>query len=158
MLRFDGVDSAFTAWCNGVELGWSTGSRLAVGVRRRTPAAARADNVVAVRVHQWSSSSYLEDQDMWWLSGDLPLGRASSPDRPNGLDDVFVHADYDVASGHGRLWADTSADDAPVAATMTCAELGLDAGADRPSPSCCEVEPWTAETPRLYDVQVAIGR
>ena len=29
VLRFDGVDSQFTAWCNGVELGWSTGSRLA---------------------------------------------------------------------------------------------------------------------------------
>ena len=30
VLRFDGVDSAFTAFCNGVELGWSTGSRLPV--------------------------------------------------------------------------------------------------------------------------------
>ena len=26
-------------------------------------------NVLAVRVHQWSSGSYLEDQDMWWLPG-----------------------------------------------------------------------------------------
>ena len=25
--------------------------------------------VLAVRVHQWSTRSYLEDQDMWWLSG-----------------------------------------------------------------------------------------
>ena len=28
VLRFLGVDSAFTVWLNGVELGWSTGSRL----------------------------------------------------------------------------------------------------------------------------------
>ena len=27
------------------------------------------ENVLAVRVHQWSAGSYLEDQDMWWLSG-----------------------------------------------------------------------------------------
>ena len=26
-------------------------------------------NSVAVRVYQWSDGSYLEDQDMWWLSG-----------------------------------------------------------------------------------------
>ena len=30
------------------------------------------DNVVAVRVHQWSAASYLEDQDQWWLPGHLP--------------------------------------------------------------------------------------
>src|SRR5699024_796978 len=29
VLRFEGVDSIFTVWVNGVELGWSTGSRLA---------------------------------------------------------------------------------------------------------------------------------
>src|SRR3712207_7710020 len=27
------------------------------------------ENVLAVRVHQWSAGSYLEDQDMWWMSG-----------------------------------------------------------------------------------------
>ena len=25
--------------------------------------------MIAVRVHQWSGGSYLEDQDMWWMSG-----------------------------------------------------------------------------------------
>ena len=27
------------------------------------------ENLLAVRVYQWSDGSYLEDQDMWWLSG-----------------------------------------------------------------------------------------
>jgi beta-galactosidase len=146
-LRFDGVDSTFTLWCNGVELGWSTGSRLPVefdvGALLRP-----GRNVVAVRVHQWSAASYLEDQDMWWLSGIFrSVALIARPEL--GLDDVFVHADYDAASGHGRLWADT-----PSPATLACTELGLDAvPADQAV--VLQVEPWTAETPRLYDVELA---
>ena len=56
-------------WVNGDYVGTSRGSRLpaefAVGELLRPG----AENVLAVRVHQWSSGSYLEDQDMWWLSG-----------------------------------------------------------------------------------------
>ena len=147
VLRFDGVDSSFTAWCNGVELGWSTGSRLPVefdvGALLRP-----GRNVVAVRVHQWSPASYLEDQDMWWLSGIFrSVALIARPDE--GLDDVFVHAEYDAATGLGRLWADTSAE-----ATLTCTELGLDRV---PADGVMElpVEPWSAETPRLYDVLVS---
>jgi beta-galactosidase len=25
------------------------------------------NNILAVRVYQWSAASYLEDQDQWWL-------------------------------------------------------------------------------------------
>ena len=102
VLRFDGVDSAYTVWLNGVELGWSTGSRLtaefAVG-----PLLRAGENVLAVRVHQWSSASYLEDQDQWWLSGifrDVTL-----IERPaDGSDDVFIRADY--VDGNGLFTLD----------------------------------------------------
>ncbi|MCB2456523.1 hypothetical protein KQ691_15815, partial [Listeria monocytogenes] len=69
VLRFEGVDSCANVWLNGTELGVVAGSRLPAEldvtdvVRRDRP------NVLAVRVHQWSSGTYLEDQDMWWLSG-----------------------------------------------------------------------------------------
>ena len=65
------------------------------------------ENVLAVRVHQWSSGSYLEDQDMWWLSGifrDVSL--LARP--PDAIDDVFVHADYDHVTGAGILRVDAS--------------------------------------------------
>ena len=29
----------------------------------------KGDNLIAVEVYKWSSSSYLEDQDFWRLSG-----------------------------------------------------------------------------------------
>ena len=93
VLRFDGVDSCARVWLNGVELGVTRGSRLPSEFD--VSAALRPGrNVLAVRVHQWSSGSYLEDQDMWWLPGifrDVTLIARPA----DGVDDVWVHADYD---------------------------------------------------------------
>ncbi|MDT4933124.1 MAG: beta-galactosidase [Pseudonocardiales bacterium] len=150
VLRFLGVDSAFTVWLNGSELGWSTGSRLPtefeVGALLRP-----AGNVLAVRVHQWSPSSYLEDQDMWWLSGifrDVTLIA-----RPAGsIDDFFVHSDYDHTTGAGTLRVDTD-----VPATLSVPELGLmDVPAAGPH-RLPAVQPWSAEQPRLYDATLSAG-
>ncbi|HSV72868.1 MAG TPA: glycoside hydrolase family 2 TIM barrel-domain containing protein [Chthonomonadales bacterium] len=67
-LRFEGADSCLTVWVNGLEAGMSKGSRLPAEFD--VSALVRpGDNTVAVRVIQWSDGSYLEDQDMWWLSG-----------------------------------------------------------------------------------------
>ncbi|WP_432540951.1 glycoside hydrolase family 2 TIM barrel-domain containing protein [Kineococcus sp. SYSU DK002] len=152
VLRFEGVDSAFTAWVDGTEVGRSVGSRLPVEFDV-TDALAGAGNgeavehLLAVRVHQWSSASYLEDQDMWWLSGifrDVTLLA-----RPAGaVEDVFVHAGYDHVTGSGSLRVDT-----PSPARLLVPELGIDVpcGQDVEVPG---VEPWSAEVPRLYDAEV----
>lgn len=68
-LRFDGVDSAYHVWVNGVAVGYSQGSRNAAEFDI-TAAAVRGDaNELFVRVYQWCDGSYIEDQDQWWLSG-----------------------------------------------------------------------------------------
>ncbi|GIN85168.1 beta-galactosidase [Heyndrickxia sporothermodurans] len=67
-LRFEGVDSAFHLWVNGKEVGYSQGSRL-TSEFDITPFLEDGENQLVVQVHQWSDGSYLEDQDMWWLSG-----------------------------------------------------------------------------------------
>ncbi len=67
-LKFDGVDSAFHVWVNGQFVGYSQGSRL-TSEFDVSPFAVAGVNRLAVRVYQWSDGSYLEDQDMWWLSG-----------------------------------------------------------------------------------------
>jgi beta-galactosidase len=147
VLRFDGVDSAFSVWLNDEELGWSTGSRLTtefdVGHLLRPGA-----NTLRVLVHQWSSASYLEDQDMWWLSGifrDVALIARPAA----AIDDVFVHADYDSARDAGMLRIDASVD-----ARVRCAELDVDAatGTDL---ELSNVSPWTAEDPRRYEFTVS---
>ncbi len=67
-LRFEGVDSAFYVWVNGQQVGYSQGSRLPAEFDV-TSFIRHGVNTIAVRVFQWSDGSYLEDQDMWWLSG-----------------------------------------------------------------------------------------
>jgi beta-galactosidase/evolved beta-galactosidase subunit alpha len=68
ILRFDGVDSAFEVSLNGRYVGFSKGSRIPAEFDV-TEQARSGENLLAVRVYQWSDGSYLEDQDMWWLSG-----------------------------------------------------------------------------------------
>ncbi|UQX89057.1 DUF4981 domain-containing protein [Jatrophihabitans telluris] len=149
LLRFDGVDSAYRVWLNGTELGRATGSRLAseFDVTSLLTASSDGVNTVAVRVHQWSSASYLEDQDMWWLSGifrDVTLLARPS----GGIDDVFVHADYDHRSGQGTLRVECPGD-----GWLTVPELGVEAAANE-STEIAGVEAWTAENPRLYDAEL----
>ncbi len=67
-IRFEGVDSAFHLWVNGVPVGYSQDSRLPAEFRL-TPYLLPGENILAVRVYRWSDGSYLEDQDYWRLSG-----------------------------------------------------------------------------------------
>ncbi|MGY5030086.1 glycoside hydrolase family 2 TIM barrel-domain containing protein [Streptomyces sp. 900116325] len=143
VLRFDGVESAARVWLNGEELGDFKGSRLphefAVGGIVRAEG-----NVLAVRVHQWSSGSYLEDQDQWWLPGifrDVTLLH-----RPPGAPrDFFVHAGYDHRAGAGTLRVECDG----AGGRVVVPELGVDVATGEAV--TVPVEPWTAETPRLYD-------
>ena len=143
LVRFDGVDSCFAVFVNGTAVGHSTGSRLMreFDITRHVRP---ENNVIAVRVHQWSAGSYLEDQDMWWLSG--IFRGVTLINEPAGLvRDFFVHADYDADRGAGTLRVDT---DRP--ATLSVPELGITgaaAGAEYP----VAAEPWSDEHPRLYD-------
>ncbi|MDF2706931.1 MAG: beta-galactosidase [Nonomuraea muscovyensis] len=138
-LRFEGVDSCARVWLNGHELGFSTGSRLPVEFDAG-PYLRPGHNVLAVRVHQWSAASYLEDQDMWWLPGifrDVTLTRSTA--------DVFVRASY--AGGRGTLSFDADG------GRLSLPELGID-GLAPGTPVTVDVEPWSADTPRLYDAVV----
>jgi len=65
---FDGVNSAFHLWCNGNWVGYSQDSRLPAEFDL-SPHLKLGVNRLAVMVLRWSDGSYLEDQDMWWLSG-----------------------------------------------------------------------------------------
>ncbi len=67
-LHFDGVKSAFYLWINGCEVGYSEGS-MTPAEFNVTKYVRPGKNLVAVEVYRWSDGSYLEDQDMWRLSG-----------------------------------------------------------------------------------------
>jgi len=69
IIRFEGVDSAFYIWLNGEFVGYSQGSRLSAEFNLNEYLNFGGNNNLAVKVIKWSDGSYLEDQDMWWLSG-----------------------------------------------------------------------------------------
>lgn len=142
VIRFDGVESCARVWLNGTDIGEFKGSRLAhefaVGHLLKP-----TGNVLAVRVHQWSAGSYLEDQDQWWLPGifrDVTLLH-----RPAGsVLDFFVHASYDHVTGEGTLRVDSDVD-----GRVSVPALDIDVATGEPV--TVPVEPWSAEVPRLYD-------
>jgi len=68
LLTFGAVDSCFHVAVNGEIVGYSTDSRLPATFDI-TARCHGGTNTVAVRVYRWSANSYLEGQDMWWLSG-----------------------------------------------------------------------------------------
>ena len=68
VLTFEGVDSAYYVWVNGQMAGYSQVPHLPAEFDI-TPFLQPGENQVAVEVFQWSDGSYLEDQDMWRLSG-----------------------------------------------------------------------------------------
>ena len=68
ILHFGGVHSAFYVWLNGQKVGYSQNS-MSPAEFDITPYALEGLNKLAVEVYRWSDGSYLEDQDMWRLSG-----------------------------------------------------------------------------------------
>ncbi|MDI2035790.1 glycoside hydrolase family 2 TIM barrel-domain containing protein [Paenarthrobacter nitroguajacolicus] len=154
-LRFDGVESRYKVWLNGNEIGVGTGSRLAQEFDV-TEALRPGTNVLAVRVHQWSASSYVEDQDQWWMPG--IFRDVSLQSRPKtGFDDVWLRTSY--TAGSGIIDPEITAGNAAYPVRLSVPELDVDVVWDSPADVAAVavpgVEPWSAEVPRLYNATVA---
>ncbi|NLU39495.1 MAG: DUF4981 domain-containing protein [Bacteroidales bacterium] len=67
-ITFDGVDCAFFLWINGEKVGFSVNSRNAAEFDL-TNYLKTGKNTIAVEVYQYSSGTWLEDQDMFRLHG-----------------------------------------------------------------------------------------
>ncbi|WP_197277881.1 glycoside hydrolase family 2 TIM barrel-domain containing protein [Arthrobacter alpinus] len=152
ILRFDGIENAGTIWLNGTLLGITRGSRLpqefdVAGILRSTT------NVLVVRVAQFSAASYLEDQDAWWLPGIFRDVTLTSNPPSISVRDVFVGAGY-TAEGKGILHVEL--DRAFPGTEAGIKELGFSMALDSGSADVevGPVDPWTAETPRLYALTV----
>jgi beta-galactosidase len=92
-LTFDGVDAGFFLWVNGEKVGYSINSRNAAefDVTRYVKP---GKNILAVEVYCFTAGSFLEDQDMWRLSGifrNVTIWRT-----PNThIRDYFIKTDLD---------------------------------------------------------------
>ncbi len=157
LLRFGGVESLCIASLNGVEVGVVRGSRLAQELDV-TAELRPGPNVLHLRVHQWSAHSYLEDQDQWWLPGVFRevelLARPAS-----GIDDLWLRADFDPQTGEGAIIPELTAGAGAWPITISVAALDLAVTLASPEEVTAlkvgAVDPWSADRPALYDVEVS---
>jgi len=174
-LVFEGVDSAFHVWVNGRFVGYSQGSHMASEFDI-TDGLVPGDNVLAVKVYQWSDGSYLESQDKWRLSGifrDVYLLASA----PITVRDAKVVTEVDEGSGAADLRV-TLAVANPTRTEQPACRLRIELldGAGGPvldrsesvsplpgeermvtlSASLAEPKLWTAETPYLYTLLLSV--
>jgi beta-galactosidase len=176
-LTFDGVDSAFFLWVNGQKVGFSVNSRNAAEFDI-TQYLKPGKNLVAAEVYRFCSGTYLEDQDMWRLSGIFRNVTLWSAPEVH-IRDFFAKPDLDAQYRNGVM--DLAAkvrnygSNAAESRKLTVAVYGADskvvakAVADVPALAAGEetvvavklpvANPakWTAETPNLYTTVLALG-
>ncbi len=106
ILRFEGVDSGFHVWINGKFIGYSQGSRMPSEFDITDFVVVDNINSISVRVYQWTDGSYLEDQDMWWLSG-IFRDVSIIAREPIHIYDFFIKTDLDEKYNNGSLNIET---------------------------------------------------
>lgn len=155
LLRFDGVESRYKVWLNGQEIGVGSGSRLAQEFDV-TQALTEGENLMVVRVHQWSAGSYVEDQDQWWLPGifrDVTLQLRDAA----GIDDLWLRTEWTATEA--TLNPEITASPAAFPITLEVPELGVkiswESQVDVVPVKIANAQPWTAETPHLYEAKVS---
>ncbi len=168
-LRFEGVDSAFHLWVNNKEVGYSQGSRIPAEFDI-TNVAKVGVNTIVVKVYQWSDASYIEDQDMWWLSGIFRDVYVMA--RPQVyMQDVFVKTDLDSAYQNAVLSIESTLNQASVAGyhieyQLYNANNELVMQEERIistkeiTHSCSITNPvkWSAENPYLYQLFLSVKK
>jgi beta-galactosidase len=173
---FGAVDSAFHLWINGRKVGYSQDSRTPAEFDI-TPYLQEGENLLAARVYQYSDGSYLEDQDMWRLSGifrDVYLWSADTVD----LQDHWIKAGLTDDFTKGTLAADfvlrNNTDQAkevivnlklsgPDGPLLDSPSVTLRVAGNKTAPATISIEsiqgikPWSAETPVLYSYQISFS-
>lgn len=157
ILRFDGVDSAFHVYVNGKLAGFGKGSRLPHEFDITPLLHADRPNLVAVRVYQWSDGSYLEDQDMWWLSGIFRDVTLLSLD-PAGVWDMKTTVTIDDDSSRAKLHAKVQAGGAVQGQLFDSHQkLVGEASSNAEGELHIEISKplvWSAESPSLYTLVI----
>lgn len=176
-LHFDGVKSACYVWLNGKKVGYSQGS-MTPAEFDVTEYLKPGENLLAVAVYRWCDGSYLEDQDMWRLSGiyrDVYLFAAPTVHIrdffvTSDLDDEYKNAQMNVhleVCNYGKkniegykVGIDLIGRNSEIVATaLTSRPLTIPSGTKALRDIGMAVDSpalWTAETPNLYTVLLTL--
>jgi beta-galactosidase/beta-glucuronidase len=176
-LVFEGVETAFYVWVNGERIGFSKGSRNPAEFDI-TRAVQPGVNTLAVQVYRWADSTYIEDQDMWWLSGIFrdvylvatPVVHVRDIGVCTTFDEAYRDATLSVALAVKNSGEQSAAavscelrfinevgEEVFVAEVPCCAPLAP--GEDRAltfEQPIVSPKQWTSETPTLYTLLVTL--
>lgn len=170
ILHFDGIYSAALVWVNGKEVGYTQGSNN-VAEFDITPYIKAGNNKLAVQVFRWCDGSYIEDQDMFRMSGifrdvymfNIPqvaiTDHVITCDLSNGYKDARINAKVELTNKNGfkgnkdvvvKVFDPKGMQVAEKTVTVALngeetveAETGFDLQ---------NVDLWSAEKPNLYTV------
>ncbi|MFB3777130.1 MAG: glycoside hydrolase family 2 TIM barrel-domain containing protein [Bryobacteraceae bacterium] len=174
-LHFAGVDSAFYLWVNGEKVGYNEDSRT-VAEFNITRYVKPGRNLAAVEVYRFSDGAYLEDQDMFRLSGIYRDVYLWSSDRQH-IRDFEVITDLDAAYRDATLRVKASLTNYGGKLTAGSMTMELEDAAGKPvfQPQTQKIQPggaegevtfsvsvsnprkWSAETPYLYRMLLTLN-
>ncbi len=177
-ITFDGVDAGFFIWVNGQKVGYSVNSRNAAEFDL-TQYVQPGKNTLAVEVYRFTTGSYLEDQDMWRLSGIFRnVTLWSSPQEH--IRDFFIKTNLDKQFRDAELIVAAKIKNYSTTATKPVAvEVSLYNGNEKVAGATGKKEvpalqpgeevivnisfpvsnpqKWTAETPKLYTTVITLN-
>ncbi len=176
-IHFAGVKTAYYLWLNGEFVGYSQGS-MCPGEFNLTRYLLPGENTIAVEVYRYSDGAYLEDQDMWYMSGIYREVYLYTTPQVH-IRDFFTRCEFDedlcdavlhievkiqnfekkpaddiyfearLLAPDGAMVANLSAETHPIAAG---AETSLKLTIKLAAP-----QKWSAEIPVLYTIQLILS-
>ncbi len=175
-IQFGAVKSAAYFWLNGVFIGYNQDSKTPIEFNI-TPYLVTGENNISVEVFRWSDGAYLECQDFWRLSGmEREVFLFSRP--KIHIRDFFVKAELENDYQDACLSIDVELANHPPekdAAIYTIEFQLFDENQEivqqgsqkisllKSEPITCSFsekikkpEPWTAETPNLYQLALIL--
>ena len=174
VLHFESGLAAMYIYVNGIEVGYSEGTKSAVEFDI-TDMVKVGDNILAVKGLRWADGSYLEDQDFWRLSGFDRGVKVYTTDKVR-IADMFVVADLDSNYKNGVYTSTVTINNGSNAPFSGSVELQVVDKAGRavaklskavtlPAGEAADVEfskniakvaLWSYEQPNLYTTVVAL--
>jgi beta-galactosidase len=176
-VSFDGVDAGFFLWVNGKKVGYSVNSRN-VAEFDLTKLVHAGKNIIAAEVYRFVSGSYLENQDMWRLSGifrnvtlwTTPQQHIRDFNIKTNLDAAYKNAEVTIATRIKNYGNTTTKAQQAKVALYNGSVAVKGATAIRTVPALRPGEEvnlalqflvnnpqkWTAETPKLYTTVITL--
>lgn len=163
-LNFEGVDSAFYVWINDEFAAYSQVSHMTSEIDV-TSLVHAGENEIKVLVLKWSDGTYLEDQDMWRMSGIFREVYLLFRDETH-IRDIFVHCDLDDSFTDADFTADVDVTgkatvewtlDCPCGETISSGKCDVDESGKIVVPTIKNAKLWSDEEPNLYTLTLHCG-